>query len=209
MTTKKKYKVIFLDFDGVRNGSGPLRYILWRSWKIFKFLKLEKIYDKIFKEDVYGVHERKVKRLATICHITDARVVLSSSWRDRVYEVINTGVLSIVPDANKLAELFQKYNIEVIGCTNHSFDGVRQKEILDWLSRNEDNVEDFIILDDEWEDLELLTYKLILTSDATPNRPILGCWYCRDGLRFIHVIKSIKMLGIKNIKRRNNQNEQS
>ena len=206
MTTKKKYKVIFLDFDGVINGSGPIRYILW---KIFKFLKLEKVYDKIYKEDVYGVHERKVKRLATICHITDARVVLSSSWRDKVYEVINTGVLSINPDANKLAKLFQKYNIEVIGCTNHSFDGVRQKEILDWLSRNEDNVEDFIILDDEWEDLKLLTNKLILTSDATPNRPILGYWYCRDGLRFIHVIKSIKMLGIKNIKRRNNQNEQS
>ena len=78
------------------------------------------------------------------------------------------------------------------------------KEILDWLSRNENLIEDFIILDDEWADLELLDYKLILTSDATPNRPILGCWYCRDGLRFIHVIKAIKMLGIKNIKRRNN-----
>ena len=103
-----------------------------------------------------------------------------------------------------MVKLFQKYNIEVIGCTNHSSDRVRQKEILDWLSRNEDIVEDFIVLDDEWEDLELLTYKLILTSDATPNRPILGRWYCRDGLRFIHVIKAIKMLGIKNIKRRNN-----
>ena len=137
MTTKKKYKVIFLDFDGVINGSGPVRYILW---KIFKFLKLEKIYNKIYKEDVYGVHERKVKRLATICHITDACVVLSSSWRDEVYEVINTEVLSINPDANKLAKLFQKYNIEVIGCTKHSADRVRQKEILDWLSRNEDNV---------------------------------------------------------------------
>ena len=197
MTTKKKYKVIFLDFDGVIDGSGPMRYILW---KIFKFFKLEKIYDKIYKEDVYGVHERKVKRLATICHITDARVVLSSSWRDIVYEVINTGILSINPDANKLVKLFQKYNIEVIGCTNHSFDGVRQKEILDWLSRNEDNVEDFIILDDEWADLELLIHKLILTSDANPNRPILGCWYCRDGLRFIHVIKAVKMLGIKKYK---------
>ena len=42
MTTKKKYKVIFLDFDGVINGSGPMRYILWKLWKIFKFLKLEK-----------------------------------------------------------------------------------------------------------------------------------------------------------------------
>ena len=197
MTTKKKYKVIFLDFDGVINGSGPIRYILW---KIFKFLKLEKVYNKIYKEDVYGVHERKVKRLAIICHITDARVVLSSSWRDKVYEVINTGVSSINPDANKLAKLFQKYNIEVIGCTNHSFDGVRQKEILDWLSRNEDNVEDFIILDDEWQDLEVLTNKLILTSDATPNRLILGYWYCRDGLRLIHVIKAIKMLGIKKYK---------
>ena len=197
MTTKKKYKVIFLDFDGVINGSGPVRYILW---KIFKFLKLEKVYDKIYKEDVYGAHERKVKRLATICHITDARVVLSSSWRDKVYEVINTGVSSINSDANKLVKLFQKYNIEVIGCTNHSFDGVRLKEILDWLSRNEDNVEDFIILDDEWQDLEVLTNKLILTSDATPNRPILGYWYCRDGLRFIHVIKAIKMLGIKKYK---------
>ena len=200
MTTKKKYKVIFLDFDGVINGSGPIRYIIWKLWKVFKFLKLEKIYDKIYNEDVYEVHERKVKRLATICHITDARVVLTSSWRDRVYKVINTGILSINPNANKLAKLFQKYNIEVIGCTNHSFDHIRQKEILDWLSINEDIVEDFIILDDEWEDLKLLMYKLILTSDATPNRPILGRWYCRDGLRFIHVIKAIKMLGIKKYK---------
>ena len=77
---------------------------------------------------------------------------------------------------------------------------LRSPEILDWLSRNEDIIEDFIILDDEWGDLELLTHKLILTSDATPNRPILGCWYCRDGLRFIHVIKAVKMLGIKKYK---------
>ena len=197
MTTKKKYKVIFLDFDGVINGSGPVRYILW---KIFKALKLEKLYNKIYKEDVYGVHERKVKRLATICHITGAYVVLTSSWRDRVYRVIDTGVLSMNPDDNKLAKLFQKYNIGVIGCTKHSFDNVRQKEILDWLSRYENIIDDFIILDDEWADLELLDYKLILTSDATPDRPILGCWYCRDGLRFTHVIKAIKMLGIKKYK---------
>ena len=128
---------------------------------------------------------------------------------DEVQNYINTVAPTSDLRACALIDACEKYNIEVIGCTNHSFDGVRQKEILDWLSRNEDNVEDFIILDDEWQDLEVFTNKLILTSDATPNRPILGCWYCRDGLRFIHVIKSIKMLGIKNIKRRNNQNEQS
>ena len=74
------------------------------------------------------------------------------------------------------------------------------KDIEGFKNPSEDNIEDFIILDDEWEDLKLLTNKLILTSDATPNRPILGYWYCRDGLRFIHVIKAIKMLGIKKYK---------
>ena len=176
--------VVFLDVDGVLNSAQDGFSIDLKTDKHLKLL------EQLVKE-------------------TNSNIVLSSSWRDKVYEVINTGVSSINPDANKLAELFRKYNIEVIGCTNHSFDRDRLKEILDWLSRNEDNIEDFIILDDEWEDLKLLTNKLILTSDATPNRPILGCWYCRDGLRFIHVIKSIKMLGIKNIKRRNNQNEQS
>ena len=120
-------------------------------------------------------------------------------------ELKNKDKSILIPEIIDYAKNFKHFeHIKV-----HIHDGVRQKEILDWLSRNEDIVEDFIILDDEWADLKLLIHKLILTSDANPNRPILGRWYCRDGLRFIHVIKAIKMLGIKNIKRRNNQNEQS
>ena len=186
-------KIIFLDFDGVINGSGPIRYIIWR---ILSKLNLKSLYDKIYKEDVYGIHTKRVRRLATICHITGAKVVLTSSWRYSVYDVL-IGKPTSDENINKLLSLFCKYNIDVIGKTDKDIDGIRYKEILDWLNKNKGKVKDYIILDDEWSHLQIfLNDKLIITSDSKPGRNILGYWYCRDGLRNIHVIKAINKLGI-------------
>lgn len=191
----KKWKIIFLNFDGVINGSDPIRYILFR---ICDKLKIKKLYYKIYKEDVYGVHERKIKRLARICHITGAYVVLTSSWRDEVYNMINNNMPSDNYNANKLVKLFKKYNIVVAGKTEHSMSNSRQSEIVNWLARYENIIKDYIIFDDEWSDLSIfIGDKLILTSDAKPGKSILGYWYCRHGLRNIHVIKAIRKLGIE------------
>ena len=65
------------------------------------------------------------------------------------------------------------------------------------MNKNKGKVKDCIILDDEWSHLQIfLNDKLIITSDSKPGRNILGYWYCRDGLRNIHVIKAIYTLGI-------------
>ena len=77
-------KVIFLDIDGVLNG-----YNKWNTlgFDISKFLHIEKFYKKIVEP--FGVHERKVKRLAKIVKRTGAKIVMSSSWRFRYMNYCN------------------------------------------------------------------------------------------------------------------------
>ncbi len=189
----KKWKIIFLDFDGVINGSSPTRYIIWKT---MKFLHLKKLYNKIYKEDVYGIHKSKVKRLSRICKSTGSYVVFTSSWRDKAYDAILNNKKSSNENTERLHDLFSEYNIPVIGITNHSINGKRQDEIINWLAKYEYVIEDYIILDDEYSHLYTLRDRLILTSDAKPGKDIQGRWYCREGLRNTHVIQAIKMLGV-------------
>lgn len=198
MDERRKLKIIFLDFDGVINGSGPIRYIIW---KISKYLHMEKLYKFIYKEDVYGVHRAKVRRLSWICNITGAYIVFSSSWRNIAYKCINEEIYNDEYNASRLAKLFKEYKIPVLGKTKDLYPYKRQDEIISWLSKNENRVDKFIILDDEWSHLKVfIDGELILTSDAHPGKPILGYWYCRDGIRLKHVFKAIRKLGINKYK---------
>ena len=185
-----KIKVIFLDIDGVLNG-----YNLWTDlgWRIACFLHIKELYRKL--TDVSGVHERKVKRLAKIVHKTGAKVVMSSSWRGYFWKVPydeKTG------NQKKLADLLNKYNIEVIDITPKSPDGRRDKEILTWLSRHEDEVENYVILDDERFDLECFVgSKLVQTSTAAFGEIIRGHWSEDTGLKNKHIKEAVKILNNK------------
>ena len=185
-----KLKIIFLDCDGVLNG-----YNFWSllGWKLACLSHSEYIKDWYRRvTDPFGVHERKVKRLAKIIKKTDAKVVMSSSWR---FGWWNTLYEDMFDDQRKLTDLLNKYNIEVIDITPKSPDGRRDKEILAWLSKHEDEVESFVILDDERFDLEcFVDSNLVETSSVLKGDIIKGNWRENTGLKRKHVKKAIGIL---------------
>ena len=75
---------------------------------------------------------------------------------------------------------------------------IRQKrcdEILAWLSRNEEKVEKFIILDDEPSHLQcFLDNELIQTSSIKPSQIIMGRYNEDTGLKRKHIKKAIEKL---------------
>ena len=110
-------KVIFLDVDGVLNS--------------------DDYFDKIENMNIEGIENdidvEKIKLLRMAIEETDAKVVLSSSWR-------------YTRKAQSLKELLLRYGIYVNSTPflNHE----RGKEIKEWIKNNRD-IEDFVILDDE------------------------------------------------------------
>ena len=196
-------KVIFLDIDGVLNG-----YNKWNTlgFDISKFLHIEKLYKKIVEP--FGVHERKVKRLAKIVKRTGAKIVMSSSWRFRYMRYCNHiparyGDDEIRPfgkDLVKLHSLFMKYGIEVYDITKRDCGGRRDKEILEWLNSHSD-IESFIILDDENSFMEYYWWdrRFIQTSSVDFGTLIMGRDIEDSGLKRKHVIEAIKILNGRRI----------
>ena len=180
-------KVIFLDIDGVLNG-----YNFW-NLSLFKLVSpFPKIRDFVRRNyDIFGVHESKVKRLAKITKATGAVIVISSSWRGGWF----TKYEEKSDRHKRLEDLFKKYNIKVIDITPKYFNGKRCDEILSWLSKHEEKVERFIVIDDESFDLQCFVDKeLIKTSDVKDGDYIRGHWKENTGLRRKHVKQAIKVL---------------
>lgn len=182
-----KDKIIFLDIDGVLNGYNQLSTFGWRIVCLTHCDRLIEWYRKC--SDVTGIHERKVKLLARIVHETGAKVVISSSRRFCIWNKMQ------FPDDEKFISLCKKYDIELIDITPKSQDGVRCKEILTWLARNEDRVDTFVVLDDERFDLECFVGShLVQTSSVKKGQVIRGCGKENTGLRRKHVKQAIKIL---------------
>jgi hypothetical protein len=183
-----KQKIIFLDIDGVLNG-----YNFWTliGWKIVSLLNVGKNwYRKV--TNPCGVHEEKVKRLAKIIKETGAKVVMSSSWRKvwwkKPYEEMSER-------QKQLTDLLNKYGIEIIDITPTSRRGRREDEIISWLARHEDEIESFVILDDERRDLQcFVDDRLVQTSSAKGSQMIKGHWREDTGLKEKHVRQAIAIL---------------
>ena len=142
--------------------------------------------------DVSGVHKRKAKRLSKIVKSTNAKVVMSSTWRGIFWE---THYNEKTDNQKKLVDLLNKYNIEVIDITPKSPNRRRDKEILAWLSKHEDEVGNFVILDDERFDLECFVgSNLVQTSSVLKGDIIKGNWKENTGLKRKHVKKAIGIL---------------
>ena len=179
--------VIFLDIDGVLNGYNFWNLLGWNIISKFNSDRLKSWYRDI--TEPFGVHERKVKRLAKIIHNTmNTKVVISSCWRFG----LQSNNLSYAQ--RKLLDLFDKYDIKIYGYTPRSESGKRDEEIKAWLSKHKE-VNKFIILDDENFDLQCFMEKeLIQTSSVPRGRYIKGKWYENTGLTNKHVRQAIKML---------------
>ena len=178
--------VIFLDIDGVLNGYNFWNLLGWDIISKFKSNRLKSWYREL--TEPFGVHERKVKRLAKIVHKTDAKVVISSSWRSGLQSN------NLSDSEKRLLDLFDKYDIEIYDYTPILPSRKRENEIMAWLFRNP-QVNKFIILDDENADLQCFIGKeLIQTSSVSRSRMIKGRWYENTGLKRKHVRQAIKIL---------------
>ena len=178
----QKKNIIFLDIDGVLNGLTPWFLLGWKLVCFTKSSKLKSWYANW--TDPYGVHKSKVKRLAKIVRATNAKVVMSSSWR---FGWWNTPYEEQYADQRKLTDLLTEFDIEVIDITPQSMDGRRDKEILAWLSKNEDIVLRYVILDDERYELECFVGSHLVHTSA-------GRGYVNAGLKRKHVKQAIEIL---------------
>ena len=187
-------KVIFLDIDGVLNGYNKWNTLLY---KIIDALNSEKL-RLWYKKEItpFGVHERKVKRLAKIVKATNAKIVISSSWR---IILNNTPYDKLTKNYKRLIDLFIKYDMDIFDITPSSVDGKRDKEIITWLSRHEKDVENFIILDDENTFLEVFHHdeRFIQTSSVKYGEMIRGYNKEDTGLKNKHVKRAIRILNRK------------
>ena len=179
---------IFLDIDGVLNGYNFWNILGWNIVCKLNNKKLKGWYRNITQP--FGIHKRKVKRLAKIVHKTNAKIVISSSWR--------TGLQSnnLSDEEVKLLNLFKKYKIDIYDYTPVLDSNSRCNEIVAWIMRNV-SCDEFIILDDEKHDFDRcpsLSERFIQTSVMKKSRFIKNYWYEDAGLKNKHVKEAIRLL---------------
>lgn len=165
------------------NGYSKATGILY--W-MFKHLHLLKFVRKRY--DLFGIRTHKVKLLSKIVKQTNAKVVLSSSWRHSWYN-------SYTEKSNiqkSLEDNLKKYNIEVVGITPIDMQGRRENEILSYLTQNTKEIESYVILDDESFNLNKLFHSRIVLTSKREN--VKGDWYETVGLKRKHVTQAIKIL---------------
>lgn len=149
-------KVIFLDIDGVLN-----------SWDDYnnrcKNLKKE-------ERPTFGdIEERSLMLLKELIEATNAKVVLSSSWRKSIFLT------------SEVYKALSTMGIELYDITPILPSGNRADEIKDWLKDKE--IESFVILDDdsfEFKGNELCKHLVKTTMNS--------------GLQKEHVEKAIRIL---------------
>jgi len=141
-------KIIFLDIDGVLNHEDWFEKVQKPMSKAAKEIEiLGKMGNCIFW--TWHIDPEKVELIHKIQKETDAKIVLSSSWRHmedvkRILEMRNIDFIDVTPDF-----------IET--------DGDRGEEIQDWL-HNHPEVTHFVIIDDDSDMLETQMNNFIQTD---------------------------------------------
>lgn len=143
-------KAIFLDIEGVLNSE---QFFLQKA------------------RDTIELDKEKIKLLKQIVEATDAKIVLSSTWRM---------LPDNHPDFRSLIKFLEDENLSIFDKTP-SLSAVRGVEIQEWLN-NHPEVTNFVILDDD-DDMEELKKFLVRPS-----------WAGDGGLKPEHVIQAIKIL---------------
>lgn len=156
-------KVIFLDVDGVLNTYATRRFLVCSPGTLF-------------------VDTRKLLRLRDIIERTGAELVLSSTWR------YGAEPNALYVEKYALRELIAEF--KRVRCplwadmTPIIPRSKREREIYAWLLQHPE-VDNFVILDDVWEELEFYKDRLVLTN-------------MYNGLTKERAELAMKMLGEKN-----------
>lgn len=131
------YKVIFLDIDGVLNGN------------LF-----------VPKDDKFGVliDNTRLNLIKQIIDVTDAKIVLSSSWREH-WEKNETKCDDI---GKKINEIFAAKGLSIFDKTP-KYHNDRKQEIIDWL-QDHPEVSQFVVIDDNPFAEDILRNHFVLTS---------------------------------------------
>jgi len=173
-------KVIFLDIDGVLN--------------------TKETYDNMYRNNSLGAYlevpidKFRLEYLKTIIDETDAKIVLSSSFRSFFARKENE-LVPISAKGRNLYNWFLKYEIDIFDVTPVN-GRTREDEIKEWLI-SRDDVEEFIILDDDPTIFNDLSSKLIQTSKIKQD---YISTFIKDsfGLCERHIPEIIDRLGVKN-----------
>lgn len=160
-------KVIFLDIDGVLNYTN-CPYKLPDGW--------------------YFVDDEKIKLLKEIIDATDAKVILSSTWRVGWEDLEHNMQTTDAENFIRLRDKLREFNIEFLSRTP-MLGKTRGEEIMQWIQNwNGEIIESFVILDDLPE-TEFALYKRNLVKTSFGKGLLKG-----------HVNKTVKILN-KNAER--------
>lgn len=167
-------KVIFLDIDGVLNNQQTFqsRYEHHQSTG----------------EWLLEIDETMVARLTNIVKETNAKIVLSSSWRTGFsYDTCEP----LGEQARGLVDILNKYSLSIYSRTGNGKD--RTDEIEEWLQTHKD-IDTFVILDDDSYDLQkFIGRELVKTSFTAPKEMVKDMNDC-TGLQDEHVERAIRIL---------------
>jgi len=116
------------------------------------FLDYDGVLDTVHKSDDIDI-ENRIKILSNICNLYDAKIVISASLKTSIDEET---LAPLNVKVKKLFELFNKYNIRVIGRTKeiekkykHAIISTwKEDEIIDYLNQHPE-IEHFCIIDDD------------------------------------------------------------
>lgn len=152
-------KVIFLDVDGVLNS--------------------QDLFERC-GEELVPIDEENIKCLKKIVDATGAKIVLSSSWRYGWAQHSD----EVQDWCQLLVDTLDRYQMKIIDKTAYFSSGRREDEIKDWLEQCEENIENFVILDDGPYEWHRHGYdKFWVKTD-----------FCTGGLKEEHVQKAIAIL---------------
>ncbi len=155
-------KVIFLDIDGVLNSR-----------------KYDKTRDYSKQTDI---DETRVPLVKEIADATDAKIVLSSTWR---YHWNADGSLCD-EDGRYINEIFAKFGLTIYDKTpDLGIMASRREEIKEWLDTTDETIDSFVIIDDYMFDWGEFAKRFVRTEPQF-----------RAGLEKDHVIKAIEILNV-------------
>ena len=145
-------KVIFLDFDGVI--TIPPRW----------YIKADKI-----------------KYIKRIVDETDAKIVVSSSWRMDTVEETKDSIIYKEKRCPRNQMLY--WLIDNLYDVTHTYKTLRGQEIKDWLEEHPE-VENYVIIDDDNDMLDEQLYHFVQTN-------------FEDGITEVEAVRAIKVLNKK------------
>jgi hypothetical protein len=198
--------------DGVLNGYGYFTRPIFYLYKLF---------GKRYK--VFGVHERKVKRLAKIVKKTNAKIVISSTWRGSIKKYLQhqygmnmngrlvSGLFNYDSNKNfeilidksrchsyddivKLLNLFKKYDIQLLDFTKNGCGEKREDQIQELIDNFDEKIESFIVIDDDIGDLQKFVGKELIRTSYQRKFKTKTWTNTIDGIRRKHIKQAIKIL---------------